>query len=405
VTRSEGDSVVDDDAHSLLFGHDDESGDHWPGDVPLTRSERRRAAVNRKRKKRRGRRSLLVLTVVLLAVIGLVFWFVARPAYNNRYHPKDYTGSGVGTVLVKVNDNDTAANIGHTLVQDGVVASQRAFRNAADDNSKSAQIEPGVYQLRKHMSAKSALAELLNPATHLTETIVVPEGATSMQVVASLATALHTTPAKVQAALSHPAALGLPSTYSTGTTSPSSVEGFLYPATYSFDPGTDPSDALSTMVSRFIDQDRTMGFATDAAKLTLTPYQALVIASIAQAEAKFPADMGKVARVILNRLTSKMPLQIDATSAYGAKLLGLDPTKIIFAQLDSPYNSYLHPGLPPTPISNPGADALTGAAAPPAGNWLYYVNSDAQGHLLFTNSATVFATAAAKCKANHWGCG
>jgi UPF0755 protein len=78
---------------------------------------------------------------------------------------------------------------------------------------------------------------------------------------------------------------------------------------------------------------------------------------------------------------------------------------VIYADVNGPYNTYKHDGLPPTPISNPGADALAGAAHPAAGNWLYYVNSDKAGHLFFTNSATQFEKAVAKCRANHWGCG
>src|SRR6201999_404851 len=107
---------------------------------------------------------------------------------------------------------------------------------------------------------------------------------------------------------------------------------------------------------------------------------------------------------ILNRLTAQRPLQIDATSAYGAKVLGLDPTKVNYATLESPYNSYTHAGLPPTPISNPGADALAAAAKPAAGDWIYYVNIDAAGHLGFYDNATDFTAAQLKCYQNNWGC-
>jgi UPF0755 protein len=99
------------------------------------------------------------------------------------------------------------------------------------------------------------------------------------------------------------------------------------------------------------------------------------------------------------------PLQIDATSAYAAKLKGLDPTKVIYADVHGPYNTYQHNGLPPTPISNPGAEAMNGAAHPATGNWTYYVNGDKEGHLFFTNSEAAFTQAAATCKANNWGCG
>jgi UPF0755 protein len=197
----------------------------------------------------------------------------------------------------------------------------------------------------------------------------------------------------------------VPTDYYVAGKQPTSAEGFLYPLTYDFGQGTSAVEALQQMVGAFVDQVRSSGFTTNARKLHLTPYQALVIASIAQAEAYFPQDMPKVARVILNRLAAHMPLQIDATSAYAAKLHGLDPTKVIYADVDGPYNTYKHDGLPPTPISNPGSDALNAAVHPADGDWLYYVNSDAAGHLFFTSDPQAFASAVAKCQANNWGCG
>ncbi|MEA2170016.1 MAG: hypothetical protein QOF76_3316, partial [Solirubrobacteraceae bacterium] len=121
--------------------------------------------------------------------------------------------------------------------------------------------------------------------------------------------------------------------------------------------------------------------------------------------AKFPDDFPKVARVILNRIHAGIPLKIDATTRYGAALAGLDPSKVDYATYATPYNSYLHMGLPPTPISNPGTSAMRGAAHPAKGNWLYYVNGDKAGHLYFTNSDTKFAHAVTRCRTHNWGCG
>jgi UPF0755 protein len=104
-------------------------------------------------------------------------------------------------------------------------------------------------------------------------------------------------------------------------------------------------------------------------------------------------------------LAAHKPLQIDATSVYGAKLKGLDPRKVTYSRLDSPYNTYTHVGLPPTPIGNPGIEAMTGAAHPTAGTkWGYYVNGDAQGHLTFVVTEADFEKARHKCHVNNWGC-
>jgi UPF0755 protein len=212
-------------------------------------------------------------------------------------------------------------------------------------------------------------------------------------------------PAAVKSALDDVKALGLPTDYLAGGRTPTSVEGFLYPATYYFAENTDPADALQQMITEFTDAARRTNFTTAAQANHITPYEQLIIASIAQAEAKYPEDYGKVARVILNRLAQNRPLQIDATSAYAAKLRGVDPTNTIYADEKGPYNTYTHLGLPPTPIGNPGADAMAGAATPDKGNWLFYVNKDAAGHLFFTDSEAAFERAVTKCREHNWGCG
>jgi UPF0755 protein len=356
------------------------------------------------------------MTLALLAIVGGVVWKFGPPIYH-YFSPQDYSGSGEGSVTVQVQPNDGARAIGAELHRKGVVASTQAFVDAAAANKRSAGIQPGSYTLPKHIPAKVAVADLLD-GRHKARGLLVPEGATVVDVekrltappctAASPANAvcgLGVPEGQARAALRDIAALGLPSDYLADGKTPPSAEGFLYPLTYTFGGGTNASEALQQMVAAFVDQVRTSGFTADARALHLTPYQALIVASIAQSEAYFPQDMPKVARVILNRLAAHKPLQIDATSAYAAKLRGLDPTTVIYASVNGPYNTYLHAGLPPTPISNPGAAALNAAVHPASGDWMYYVNDDAAGHLFFTDDENAFAAAAARCKANHWGCG
>ncbi|MEO8888989.1 MAG: endolytic transglycosylase MltG [Jatrophihabitantaceae bacterium] len=408
-------SLADHDPHSLLFGHDDEDGhgsdhanDHH-GDRAghSTRSARRRARQDRAHhvRRRRNRRVLVILSLLVVVVVGVSAWLIV-PKVIDLFSPPDYSGSGSGSVSITVATGDTAADIGATLLKDGVVESTKAFTDAASGNAASQNIQPGTYTLRKHMSAKSALNLLLNPKSrNAAGDLAVTEGATTFDVLARLVQILG--PGKRSAivqALDNASALGFPLGYAPKTGKITSTEGFLYPATYSIDPTGSIVADLQRMLGKFAEHDRATGFAADAAKLKLTPYGALIIASIAQSEARFPADMAKVARVILNRMAIAKPLQIDATSVYGAKVLGLDPTKVVFSQIDSPYNSYTHAGLPPTPISNPGPDALDAAVHPTAGDWTYYVNGDQAGHLYFTNSATAFQAAQQKCYQNNWGC-
>jgi UPF0755 protein len=412
VTQRDHESLAEHDPHSLLFGpHEDEGHPHHrhsEDPEPHTRSAHRRAQREHSshRRRRRNRGVLLALAFVVLLVVGVSTWLIV-PKVVDMIRPPDYSGAGQGTVSVTIGQGDGASDIGDALHKAGVVKSVDAFVKAAGDNSDSQGIQPGTYVLHKHMSAKNALTLLLDPKSRTTAgDLVITEGATVFDVKARLVKVLGAgqQPA-LDKALADPGSLGIPLGYRPATGEFTSIEGFLYPATYTIDPKASPSAALQRMTSRFAEHDRSSGFAADAQKVGLTPYDALIIASIAQSEARFPDDMAKVARVILNRIAAKRPLQIDATSAYAAKVQGLDPTKIIFAEIDSPYNSYTHDGLPPTPISNPGAEAMTGAVHPTPGNWLYYVNKDSAGHLFFTNDETAFTQAVEKCRQNNWGCG
>lgn len=205
------------------------------------------------------------------------------------------------------------------------------------------------------------------------QTLTVPEGQRASQVYAAADKALHR-PAGSTAKAAKSAPLDLPAE------AKGNPEGYLFPATYPLDSDTTPASLLGYMVKTAKQRLAADGIAS---------YRTLVIAGIVQAEADRPADMGKVARVIDNRLAHHMPLQMDSTINYA---LGRSTLRTSHAdtRTKSPYNTYRYPGLPPTPIDNPGADALKAAGAPPAGDWLYFVTvkpgdtrftSDYQEHL------------------------
>jgi UPF0755 protein len=407
ATGSPGDSDPHLDAHSdphtLLFGADD---DYRTGEFEapsLSRADRRRSQRRhdqRKRHRRRGRLFVL-LTVV---IVGVVAWLVV-PRVVNYFQVADYAGSGTGSVTITIPSGASADDIGNILKSKGVVKSVEAFTDAASNNSKSQSIQPGTYTLHLHMSGVSALNLLLSPASRDTShDALVTEGATSLDVAATINRICGQDQADATTkALASPANLGVPVSYKVNDKMPSSVEGFLYPATYHLDPNCKPAPALEDMVSRFIQQDRTIHFAATAQHIGQTPYDALIIASIAQSEAKFPQDMPKVARTILNRIKANMHLQFDSTSSYACKMRQVQ--HCIYAQVNSPYNTYTHKGLPPTPIDNPGTQAMSAAVHPGHGNWLYFVNRDKAGHLIFMHSAAAFEKARQRCARNNWGCG
>lgn len=403
------DSLEASDPHALLFGPDADEAPaddvdpfaHYVPGTPRRESTRRQRQQERRRQRRRRRAAIAAGSAALLVVMA--GWFVARPLIEGQISAKDWSGPGTGGVLVQVRPNDTSSAIAATLVKEGVVRSKRAFTDAADNNKDALSIQPGYYRLQLRMSARQALAMLLDPSARVSTDATVPEGLIEQDVLVRLARALKVPPAAMQRAAANVAELGLPEGYTAQGAPPRSAEGFLFPDTYSFDPGTTPVDALQQMTSEFTGVDRDMGFADAAHKMNLTPYQALIVASMIEGEAKFDDDRARVARVVYNRLAANMPLGIDATSLYGARLAGQDPSTIDYSK-PAPYNTRIDTGLPPTPIDNPGRAALTAAVNPARGPWLYYVNGDAEGHLSFTSSESEFEAAVQRCRLNHWGC-
>lgn len=172
-------------------------------------------------------------------------------------------------------------------------------------------------------------------------------------------------------------------------------EGFLFPATYDLYAGSPASELVAEQLQAF--EERFGPAEVRAARaLHITPYQLLTVASMVEREAVLPGDRPKIAAVIYNRLRLGMPLGIDATIYYAVEQHLRVPTyagELTEAQLhiDSPYNTRMHTGLPPTPISNPGMASIEAAAHPAHASYLYYVaGADGCGEQVFSNTAAQF---------------
>jgi UPF0755 protein len=306
--------------------------------------------------------------LVLLVVVGLaaaVSWGAIVALQRWTGGPADYPGPGSGQVVIQVAAGDTASDIAQTLVADDVVASSEAFVSAARSDDRSLGIEPGFYQLRRKMSGKQALQLMLDPASRVETSVTIPEGLRLGQTIDRLVEATDITRAEFESVLSSPKSLRLP-VYAHG-----SAEGFLFPATYTFDPNASAKEMLRAMVDRYAVAEQDLDLKRRAAKVGLSPRDAVIVASLVQAEVA-ELDFGKAARVVYNRLAAGMPLQFDSTVNYA---LGSDDLTLTNDQLgvDSPYNTYVNSGLPPGPINSPGEAALEAALNPPPGDWLYFV--------------------------------
>lgn len=388
-----------------IFGeeHDNAPGPQAPPE-PTTRRERRRAeelAARRGEGTRSNRPSGLRRLLVVLAALavigggGFVAWKVLTPMISGLMESDDYSGPGTSEVRFTVASGDTGSAIAKKLVEADIVKSTKAYVSAAGDNAKSQGIQPGVYLLKKQMAASEVVAVLVEPKNRVVDGATVPEGLWVSEILPRLSTSTGVPLAQYQAAIKDAKALGLPAS------AKGNPEGYLFPATYEFDPGTSAAAQLKAMVANANQRLTAAGVkAADAERI-------LTIASIVQAEAHKADDMGRVSRVIYNRLAQGMSLGMDTTVNYIYKKRGV-PSADMLAN-PSPYNTRIHTGLPPGPIGNPGDAAIKAAVNPTVGDWLYFttVNLDT-GETKFTADAAEHernaAQFAAWCTANPGKC-
>lgn len=338
-----------------------------PGMKPDTpqQSGRRAAARQRERRRRRRRRRALLALVLSVAVVGgavAASWAGLAPVVQRFTEPNDYTGSGAGEVKVKIAPGSSGVAIGKVLADAGVVKTSKAFVEAAEkDRTRAASIQPGTYRMRSQMSAATALGMLLDPKARLQLSVTIPEGKRLPQTLDLLAEQLGLDRDALEAAAKDPAEIGL-----TAGTSKGNAEGFLFPLTYEFEPDVTATDVLRRMTQQSAKVLRETG-------LPPAKWREVVIkASLVQAEAGRVEDMGKVARVMENRLATKTPLQLDSTVSFAVNRYNITTTAKERA-VDSPYNTYRIVGLPSGPINSPGADAIDAVLKPEPGPWRYFV--------------------------------
>ncbi|MFB9236699.1 endolytic transglycosylase MltG [Plantactinospora siamensis] len=336
----------------------------------------------------------LLMTLVLLGgLVGGVWYGFGR--IQGLFGTPDYSGPGSGEAIVQVKDGDTITDVGNSLYEAGVIKSAKAYVKAADANSLAKNVGEGTYRLRKQMRAADALTLLLDPKSRVVNGVTIPEGSISLAIYDQLAKATKIPVDDFKKAARDPVALGVPDWWFKRTDkkkSTKSIEGFLYPATYEIPKNATAEQILRMMVAQFmkVTQDLKFVDTVQQSRGGISPYEALITASIAQAEAVDPKDMGPVSRVIYNRVYAGKYsvchcLKIDSALNYWLRLQGKDPKDSNDLKLSeindlkNPYNTHNVDGLPITPISNPGEAALKGAMDPPESNNIFFATTDNKG--------------------------
>lgn len=246
----------------------------------------------------------------------------------------------------------------------GIIRFPRLFMRYAAWTGRDRTIKAGTYEFTSEQSWNTLL-DALQSGRGLLRVITIPEGWNLFRIAPQLARVLEIPVDSVQAAVSDTALrrrLNVPTP---------TIEGYLFPDTYAFAPGTTAREAVRQMVDRFESVWKPEWDERGRA-MAMTRHDLLTLASIVENEARVPEERPIIAAVYLNRLKIGMRLQADPTVQYA---LGRHVERVYFKDLeiDSPYNTYRNAGLPPGPISSPGAPSMAAAANPAKVPWLYFV--------------------------------
>lgn len=318
---------------------------------------------------RTGKRVLISLLVTVLLLGGLAaggayLWsqYGQRVSQAMGWTSNDYEGTGTGEAIVVITEGEIGEDIALSLEEAGVVKTSEAFYELLLEQDPAVEFLPGSYRVKLEMSSQSALDALQDPENRMAFTAMIPEGKSVDQTLELISAGADIPLEELQAAAADPAAFGLPE----GVTS---LEGWLFPATYEFEETTTGVEAITRLVEQQKAVLDELGVPVEDRERVLN------IAAMVQREGGRIEDFGKVSRVIQNRLDQDMLLQMDSTAQYG---MGQHDDGTVWSTDealadDNPWNTYVHLGLPAGPISNPGRDAIVAALNPEPGDWLYFV--------------------------------
>lgn len=340
---------------------------------------------DKKRRRIGGWIALGVVLVILggIAAGGLWVWKTYEEPIRELMgweEPKDYeAGMATGEAFVTVSSGDTGWPISEKLFDAGVTKTPEAFYDYLIDTGQNPPFEPGVFAMQQQMTSAAALESLLDPEAKMENSAQLREGLTVEQSLPLLAEGIGLPLEDFEAAVADPSAYGVEA---------DSLEGWLFPATYTFDPGVTAEQVIQRLV------DQTVQTLDAAGVPEERRHEILTTASIIEREARYEQDMQKVATVIENRMqpdnqeTSGL-LQMDSTAQYGYGEMH-DGTVSSSAEAltdDNPWNTYVHPGLPIGPIANPGQVAINAAMNPADGDWMYFVTVNLDtGETVFTTN-------------------
>ena len=318
--------------------------------------------------------------VRLIAILATALVLLGSVAYVNRGAVRtffeevtgaEYSGNGEGITEVIIKRGDEGEQIAKKLVDANVTKTYEiTLRTIYAQNPT---FFPGTYKLPMKISTAKAISYLVDPSNSITNKITIKEGLKNTTVFKTLAEATGLPEESFLDEAKNVSQFDLPK-------QAPSLEGYLFPATYDFDPSYTAKEVLQVLVTRTKEQLVEDGVAKK------DWHKVLTLASVIQREAGQAQDFYKVSRVFTNRLNVNMPLQSDATVSYGVNGDTVQTSAADRAN-DNPYNTYRYPGLPVGPIAGAGALAIDAALHPAEGSWLYFVTVNLEtGETIFSDT-------------------
>jgi len=346
--------------------------------------------VNRSRARGRSRKGGRVLLVVGTLFVALAVAAAAAGWY--LLLKPDVAGVTPGMPIeVVIESGSSTAQIGEKLSGAGVVDNALMFRVKARSSEADGQLKAGEYSFATGSEYEDVLAQLAKGPDIVYFDVVIPEGFTARQIAARFAAKTGVAEDELLALVTTGASQFAADRPYLSATNGGSLEGFLFPATYRIREGSTPEQIVTEMLETF-DANLANVDLTFATSKNLTVYDVVTIASILEREAKIAKERPLVSSVIYNRLKKDMRLQLCATVLYEMPE-GTDKVSYEDTKRDTPYNTYVHDGLPPGPISNPGLASLEAAAHPADTKYLYYVLTGKDGSQTFCETYAQFEDA------------
>ena len=318
-------------------------------------------------------RKRIIASILAILTLSAIYIFRSGPSVAPDY-PTNTMISDQSEVVIEIPQGSSGSEIAKILFQAKVVKSSEAFFRVAVGDKRSEKIAPGNHRISQNISASQALEQLLDP-NRIPNLIKIYEGSWKSEILGYLIDYGFSN-SEVTKAFQQ---VILPKGFKDS-------EGLLFPAQYTFAKGTTALEAVQSMVDRF--SAETVAQQVIKGDKDFTGAELLIISSIIQAEGD-EKDFAKVSRVIRNRLTVGMPLQMDSTVHFIKKVRGQIFLSTQSTLINSPYNTYKKYGLPPGPIGSPGVAAMSAALEPALGDWLYFITV-APGDTRFTRSIDEF---------------